>query len=35
MTTLDSVLAQIDADLDASLARLFRFLSIKSITPSV
>ena len=32
MTTLDSVLAQIDADLDASLARLFRFLSIKSIS---
>jgi acetylornithine deacetylase/succinyl-diaminopimelate desuccinylase-like protein len=32
MTTLDSVLAHIDADLDASLARLFRFLSIKSIS---
>ncbi len=32
MTALDSVLAQIDADLDASLARLFRFLSIKSIS---
>ena len=32
MTALDSVLAQIDADLDASLGRLFRFLSIKSIS---
>jgi acetylornithine deacetylase/succinyl-diaminopimelate desuccinylase-like protein len=32
MTKLDSVLARIDADLDASLARLFKFLSIKSIS---
>jgi acetylornithine deacetylase/succinyl-diaminopimelate desuccinylase-like protein len=32
MTKLDSVLARIDADLDASLDRLFRFLSIKSIS---
>jgi acetylornithine deacetylase/succinyl-diaminopimelate desuccinylase-like protein len=32
MTKLDQVLARIDADLDASLDRLFRFLSIKSIS---
>jgi acetylornithine deacetylase/succinyl-diaminopimelate desuccinylase-like protein len=32
MTKLDAVLARIDADLDASLARLFKFLSIKSIS---
>ncbi len=32
MTKLDSVLARIDADLDASLERLFKFLSIKSIS---
>jgi acetylornithine deacetylase/succinyl-diaminopimelate desuccinylase-like protein len=32
MTKLDSVLARIDADLDASLDRLFKFLSIKSIS---
>jgi acetylornithine deacetylase/succinyl-diaminopimelate desuccinylase-like protein len=32
MTKLDSVLARIDADLDDSLARLFKFLSIKSIS---
>jgi acetylornithine deacetylase/succinyl-diaminopimelate desuccinylase-like protein len=32
MSKLDQVLARIDADLDASLARLFKFLSIKSIS---
>ena len=32
MNKLDQVLARIDADLDASLARLFTFLSIKSIS---
>jgi acetylornithine deacetylase/succinyl-diaminopimelate desuccinylase-like protein len=32
MSKLDQVLARIDADLDASLDRLFRFLSIKSIS---
>ena len=32
MSKLDQVLARIDADLDASLARLFTFLSIKSIS---
>jgi acetylornithine deacetylase/succinyl-diaminopimelate desuccinylase-like protein len=32
MTKLDSVLARIDAGLDDSLARLFKFLSIKSIS---
>ncbi len=32
MSELDQVLARIDADLDASLDRLFRFLSIKSIS---
>jgi amidohydrolase len=32
MTELDAVLARIDADLDASLDRLFKFLSIKSIS---
>ena len=32
MNNLDQVLARIDADLDASLARLFTFLSIKSIS---
>ena len=32
MTKLDSVLARIDADLDDSLDRLFKFLSIKSIS---
>jgi acetylornithine deacetylase/succinyl-diaminopimelate desuccinylase-like protein len=32
MTKLDAVLARIDADLDASLDRLFKFLSIKSIS---
>ena len=32
MTELDAVLARIHADLDASLDRLFKFLSIKSIS---
>ena len=32
MTDLDKVLARIDADLDNSLDRLFRFLAIKSIS---
>ncbi len=32
MTKLDAVLARIDADLDASLERLFKLLSIKSIS---
>jgi acetylornithine deacetylase/succinyl-diaminopimelate desuccinylase-like protein len=32
MSDLDKVLARIDADLDDSLERLFRFLSIKSIS---
>src|SRR5271169_2887222 len=32
MSKLDQVLARIDADLDASLDRLFKFLSIKSIS---
>jgi acetylornithine deacetylase/succinyl-diaminopimelate desuccinylase-like protein len=32
MSELDQVLARIDADLDDSLERLFRFLSIKSIS---
>lgn len=31
-TTLNSVLARIDADLDASLERLFALLRIKSIS---
>lgn len=32
MTTLDKVLAQVDADLDAALARLFALLRLKSIS---
>ena len=32
MSQLDQVLARIDADLDASVSRLFKFLSIKSIS---